>query len=104
MSKYCIVKTTFPSKKKAKDCAIMLLNNSLAACVQIKKIKSLYKWQGKIENQKEYLVEIKTKLKLYKDVEKFILQNHSYQTPQIVAVDIIKAYDKYLEWIDSETI
>jgi periplasmic divalent cation tolerance protein len=104
LSKFCIIKTTFPSKKEAKNFATKLLGNSLAACIHIKKINSYYTWQGKIENQKEYLLEIKTKTSLYKEIEKFILQNHPYEVPEIILIPIKKGFAKYLEWIENETL
>jgi periplasmic divalent cation tolerance protein len=99
---YITIKTTIHTKKEAKRIANILLEQKLAACIQIKKVESLYRWQGKTHNEKEYELSIKTKKDLYSKIEEIIIKNHSYQVPQIIAFDIIEGYDKYLNWIYQE--
>ena len=53
-NKYCIIKTTFNSKKDAKNLAKILLDKRLIACAEIKEIESWYFWNNKIENNKEF--------------------------------------------------
>jgi periplasmic divalent cation tolerance protein len=75
----------------------------LAACVQITgPITSIYRWKGKVENVQEWLCMIKTREELFDKVETAIKKLHSYETPEIVAVPIVKGSKEYLTWIDDE--
>ncbi len=97
---YCIVLTTFSSIEEAKVLIEILLENQLAACVQCFPIQSFYTWKGKVENEKEIEILIKTKSDMYKDVEEVIKANHSYETPEIIKIPITNGLHDYLEWID----
>ena len=101
--KFIVVKTTFEKKEEAFQMARLLLDKRLVSCVQISEIYSLYRWKGKVENEHEFIVTMKTKKKLYKEVEKTIKENHSYETPQIIAIPICKGSVEYLKWIEEET-
>ena len=101
--KYIIVETTFDKLEEAKELAKLLLNEGLAACVEVIPVESLYKWKGEIEEAKEFVVRIKTKKKLYSQLESVVLAFHSYDLPQIFALPIIKGSKAYLKWIDKET-
>lgn len=61
-------------------------------------------WQGKIVTDQEYLLQMKSKKELFKEIEQTIKANHSYETPQIVAYDIVAGSKEYLDWIEQETI
>lgn len=101
---YCIIKTTFSSKKEAEFLAKLLIERKLAGCSQISKVESFYYFDDKIEQEDEYLLAIKTKKKNYQKIEKLILENHSYNCPQILAIPIEMASENYLKWIDKVTI
>ena len=101
--KHIIVETTFDSESEAKRLAKMLIEQGLAACVSIYKACSVYRWEGKLEEADEFVLMAKTQKSLYKTVEKFIKQNHSYDLPQIIATKIVAGSKGYLNWIDSET-
>jgi periplasmic divalent cation tolerance protein len=95
-SVYC----TFKNLSEAKRIAKIIIEENLAACVNIgKEIFSIYKWQGKIEESKEIPAIFKTTQKQYKHLEKRIKQLHSYDTPCIIAFEIVDGEAKYLEWI-----
>ena len=95
-----IVLTTTPTSEEAESLANGLVESRLAACVQIlPKMTSVYEWQGKIERSNEHLLLIKTLPEKYKVVEKFILDHHSYETPEIVAIDAEKVSSGYLKWL-----
>lgn len=99
--KFIIVETTCANLAKAKKLAKILLQKKLAACVQLAAIESFYSWQKKIVNSAEISLSIKTKKSNYKKIEKIILQNHDYEIPQILAIDINQGLEEYLQWIDS---
>ena len=95
-----IVLTTTPTSEEAESLANGLVESRLAACVQIlPKMTSVYEWQGKIEKADEHLLLIKTLPEKYEVVEKFILDQHSYDSPEIVAIDADKVSSGYLKWL-----
>ena len=100
--RYCVVVSTFPTKKEAKKAAKKLLKERLAACAQISKIKSLYHWEGKIERSKEYQLKLKSRVDNFVEIEQELSAIHPYETPQIVMLPIVGANSSYLEWIDKE--
>ena len=103
MNKYIMITTTFDNKNEANKISDLLLKERLVSCCQISNITSYYHWKGKIEHTEEYLLQMKSKKELYNQIEKIILENHSYETPQLVAYDIIDGYKEYLNWIGEET-
>jgi periplasmic divalent cation tolerance protein len=106
MSSNCscsIVLTTVNDARQSEALSGKILEKKLAACVQIQKIKSFYRWQGKVEHNDEYLLLIKTRSGLFAELSAFIKENHSYQTPEIVELPIENGSDEYLGWIRDET-
>lgn len=103
MSQYIMITTTFDSKDEADKLMDLLLQQRLVSCCQLSNITSSYHWKGKIEKNEEFLLQMKTKKELYKEIEKVILDNHSYEVPQLVAYDIVEGYSEYLKWIKNET-
>lgn len=101
------IRTTYPNSAKgeklAKKLAKILLDKKLAACVQFLPIESMYVWEGKIENKREILVSIKSKNSLYKKIEKIIKEQHFYEIPEILAMQMDQGLTAYLNWINSST-
>ncbi len=102
--KHCIILTTCPDIESAKKLAAMLVKAKLAACVQLCPITSFYCWEDELHIEPEIRLIIKTKALLYKSVEAFIKEHHSYDTPQIIQTPIDKGSTEYLAWIDDNTI
>jgi len=98
-----MVFTTFSNREEAKRIAKILLEERVAACVQLKEIESFYMWKGTIEEDSEIQGLIKTKREHFEKVEEIIVREHSYEVPQIVAVDIEKGSEAYLQWIGEVT-
>lgn len=96
--KLCITITTIDKETSAVKLANALIDNNLAACVQIDQIQSIYAWQGKIENTQEYRLTIKTLESLYDNVEEFLKQNHTYDTPEIIKIEIAQTNKAYNKW------
>ena len=103
MNKYIMITTTFEERKEAENIINVLLEKRLVSCAQVINIDSAYHWQGKIAREPEYLVQLKSKKGLYKEIEEEILKLHSYETPQIICYDITDGYKGYLDWIEEET-
>ncbi len=103
MLKYIQITTTVPKLNNAKEISDRILNEKLAACVQILgPIKSIYWWKNKIEKKEEWLCIIKTRNKLFKIIERFIKNIHPYEVPEIISTPIINGSYEYLSWINNE--
>jgi len=101
---FIIILVTASSEEEAKKIAQVLVEKRLAACVNlIKDIRSIFRWKGKLSDEKEILLVIKTRKKLYKNVEEEVISLHSYEVPEIIALPIILGSKDYLYWVDSET-
>lgn len=97
-----LVLVTIP-QDKAKFLAELLLNNKLCACVNILNgVQSFFWWDGKIDQENESLLLIKTKSSLFSELEKLIISNHPYTVPEIIALKIDKINKKYLDWLNKE--
>ena len=94
------VYSTFPTKKEAKRIGERLVRKKLAACVNIFPIDSVYLWKQKLVKDKEFAAIIKTKKENFKKIEKFILKNHSYDTPCILEIPVGRVTKKYLNWLN----
>lgn len=103
MKKFIVVTTTFSEQKDAHNFADIILKERLASCIQITAIESIYWWKNSLEKANEFLCIIKTKKSLYKKLEKRIKEIHSYEVPEIVAIDIKNGSKDYLNWIEKET-
>lgn len=103
MKVYTQVTTTTETKEQAQTIAQHLVKAKLAACVQITgPITSIYRWNGKVENTQEWLCLIKTREDFYDKVEAAIKSQHPYETPEIIAVPIVKGSKEYLNWLENE--
>ena len=103
MGSYIIVTTTIDDETKSRELARLLVEQKLAACVQIVPITSTYAWQGKIETAKEYRLDAKTRGDLAEQTVDFIKKNHSYEVPEVVITPIQGGSGAYLKWLDEET-
>ncbi len=98
---YIMIITTTDNLELAEKIAEELLKERSAACIQIiGPMRSRYIWHDKIEASDEYLIFIKTKKSLYKEVEEKIKNLHSYTVPEIIALPVIEGIESYLRWID----
>jgi len=98
-----VVLTTVGGAAEARVLARALVERKLAACVQSVPIASCYAWEGKIAEDAEVLLLVKTRAELYPEVEAAIRQTHAYATPEIVCVPIQAGSAAYLDWIYDET-
>ncbi len=103
MKSYIQISTTTETKEQAESIAQYLVEQNLAACVQITgPITSIYRWKGKVENAQEWLCLIKTRDELFEKVEAAIKKLHPYETPEIIAVPVVKGSKEYLNWLNYE--
>jgi periplasmic divalent cation tolerance protein len=96
-----IVFMTAPSREEAVRIADHLVEARLAACVQIlPEMESVYRWQGKVERQKEILLIAKTTSSKFEQLEREVREVHSYDIPEIVAVPLTAGSVPYLQWLN----
>ncbi len=104
MSNKIIVFCTVPSASEAKSLAQTLVGEQLAACATLlPAVQSVYRWQGVVEEAEENLLMIKTTEARWEAIRQRILELHSYDVPEILAVPVMAGLLAYLEWIDSST-
>jgi periplasmic divalent cation tolerance protein len=95
-----IVLTTAGSEEEARKIARHLLEHRLAACVNIvSRVTSIYLWQGKIEEAREWLLVVKTTATAFGQVRQAIAELHSYDLPECVCLTIEDGSPAYLQWI-----
>jgi periplasmic divalent cation tolerance protein len=104
MSDYIQVVTTTERREDAERIARALVEERLAACVQVTgPITSTYRWQGKIETAQEWQCWAKSRGDLYARIEQTIRRLHPYEVPEILAMPIAAGSADYLAWLDAET-
>ena len=97
-----VVFMTTPSREEAGQLAEMLVSKRLAACVQIMpEMESVYRWQGKVELQREILLIAKTVSAKFVELESEVVKLHSCETPEIVAFPLTAGSRPYLEWLSA---
>ncbi|HTY23304.1 MAG TPA: divalent-cation tolerance protein CutA [Desulfomonilaceae bacterium] len=104
MGSYILCLVTIDDLAKAAEIAEVLVEKGLAACVNIvPEIQSIYRWKGKICNDTERLMIIKTRKSLFEELEKTVKNMHPYEVPEIISVEIDRGLSEYLRWIDDST-
>jgi len=104
MPDYIVIYITTGSVNEAEKIGRALVEEKLAACSNIiSPIRSIYRWQGKICDDKEALMVLKTRKKHFEQIVKRVETLHSYDVPEIIAIPIIEGSSKYLSWINEET-
>jgi len=99
-----VVLCTVPAGNIAEQIAHALVQQRLAACVNIVPgITSVYRWKGSVEADTEQLLVIKTRKGLMDHVQQAIQELHPYELPEIIAVPIVGGLPAYLDWIDDNT-
>jgi len=99
-----VVLVTTPNREVAERIARRLVEARLAACINIVGgIKSTYWWKGKIEEDNEVLMIIKTRLDLFNELVEEVKKNHVYEVPEVIALPIIIGYRDYIDWLEEET-
>ena len=94
-----VVLVTAPDLKSARTLARVALKARLVACANLlPKIESHYWWQGKLETSAETLMLFKTNSARLSALEKLIIANHPYDTPEFIAVPVTHANKRYLAW------
>ena len=96
-----ILCTAPPDRSEA--IAESLIEERLAACVNITGVRSYFRWEEESCAEKEDLLIIKTRKERMKEIISRITELHSYEVPEIIALPIIEGYDQYLKWVGEAT-
>jgi len=99
-----LVFTTLPSPDKAADLARTLVEEGIVACGNVlPAVRSIYKWQGKVQDENEVMLLLKTRAEHLERLKLRILDLHPYEVPEVLAIPVESGYRAYLEWIAAET-
>lgn len=102
MTDYVQVLTTAGSEEEAERICDALIDDRLAACVQVAgPVSSTYRWRGEVERQREWQCLAKTEARLFAEVEAAIRRVHSYEEPEILAIPVLAGSRGYLDWISA---
>jgi periplasmic divalent cation tolerance protein len=103
-AKFIVVLVTCGSEEGALKIARSLVENRLAACISlISPVRSIYRWEGKILDEKEWILIIKTRKDRFKKLEKEVKSLHSYAVPEIIGLPVVEGSIPYLKWIKETT-
>lgn len=101
---YIIILTNFSSRENAHKIAKLLMENNLAACINIiNGVESFYRWKGKIVQDNEFAAIIKTRASNFEKVKEIIIKNHEYELPEVISIKIDDGLKDYLSWIYENT-
>lgn len=104
MSDAVVVLTTLATVEEAVTLVHVLLERRLIACGNILPgVQSLYRWEGKVADEREVIVLLKTKAARVEALELAFGELHPYKVPELLALPVSAGLHKYLEWIDDET-
>ena len=99
-----IILVTAGSETEAEKIARALVEERLAACVNIvSPIRSIYRWEDKVQDDREWLLVIKTQSTHFAAIEARVKALHSYQVPEVIALPIVAGSEPYLDWLKSAT-
>jgi periplasmic divalent cation tolerance protein len=99
-SPYLLIYVSCGSEENATQIATALVQDQLAACVSILPgVKSVYRWEGKLESADEFVLMIKTRRELLATLRERVCKMHHYELPEIIAVPIVGGLEPYLNWI-----
>ena len=95
---------TAPSEEEGARIGRVLVDEGLSACCNIvPKIRSIYKWKGKVCDESEALCIMKTRREHFDKLKERVVALHPYDVPEVIAVDITDGLSEYLKWIEEET-
>ncbi|GLW73370.1 divalent-cation tolerance protein CutA [Kitasatospora phosalacinea] len=100
---FLVVTTTHDDEGAARELAAAAVRERLAACAQVYPVRSVYWWDGEVRDGAEWRVDLKTRAALADRLTAFLVERHSYDTPEVVGVPVAAGSAAYLDWIATET-
>jgi periplasmic divalent cation tolerance protein len=98
-----IIMSTFPTEEVTVEVASKVVRAKLCACVNFTKIRSIYSWHGKIEDQPEFIAFFKTTMRSAKRLKAEIVRLHPYEVPEVVELKMSDVSNPYLSWLNAES-
>lgn len=98
-NKVIVVMVTVGAESEGRNIASALINQNLAACVNMFPIQSTYRWQGEIQVDQEWQLIVKTAVGNFDDIEMLVRSLHSYELPEIIALPVVQGYAPYISWV-----
>ncbi len=98
-----LIHTTTPTRDEALRLSRALVEQRLVACAQLSDIESIYLWEGRLQQEPECRLLLKTSDDKWPEVERFIRERHSYKVPAIFAVPVTQASEAYAAWVNDTT-
>jgi periplasmic divalent cation tolerance protein len=103
MTEKIVVFSTCGSEEEAVRIATQLVEGRVAACVNlIPRIRSIYRWQGKMEDSTEWMLVIKTSRERFEALRTVLAAAHSYDVPEVLALPVVDGSPDYFAWMDAE--
>jgi periplasmic divalent cation tolerance protein len=103
-TEYITVFITAPNEEEAARISNAIVGERLAACVNIiRSVRSIYRWQGRVEDEQEVLMIVKTKRTLFERLQGRVRELHSYSVPEIIGLPVVEGSKQYLDWLGQET-
>ena len=100
MTDKVVIMVTAASRRECRKIARHLVEAKLAACVNVTgPVESIYRWEGKLTDEKEFLMLIKSTRELFPEIKAEISKIHSYHTPEIICLPIIDGSRNYMQWV-----
>ena len=104
MEGLAVIMTTVGSEEQAGRIAETLVQEGLAACVNIvRRVRSIYRWKGELWDDEEHLVIIKTREALFEQVREAISRIHTYELPEVICLPVTQADERVRDWILDNT-
>ena len=103
MTSLGVVLVTAASEAEALKLAETLVQEKLAACVNLLPVRSVYTWQGELQRDNEYQLIIKTRLDRFEQLAERVRALHSYEVPEIIGLPITHGTPDYLGWLSEQT-
>ncbi|MET9398339.1 divalent-cation tolerance protein CutA [Kitasatospora sp. NPDC002965] len=100
---FVVVTTTHDDEAKARTLAADVVRARLAACAQVYPIRSVYWWEGEVQEGAEWRIDFKTRAALAGPLARFVEEEHEYDTPEVVGVPVVTGSAAYLDWVNAET-
>jgi len=103
-TEFIVVLVTSPSEEEAERLASRLVEEKLAACINVMPTTSLFHWEDRLSRENERLLVIKTRNSLFGKLEKRIKELHSYEIPEVIALPVVAGSKDYLDWVADNTL
>jgi periplasmic divalent cation tolerance protein len=104
MTDIILVLVTAPTAEKAAELARLLVEEGLAACGNVVPgLRSIYRWEGKVQDEPEALLVLKTRSELFEPLRARVVQVHPYQCPEVLRLGVEAGHAPYLQWVRDST-